>query len=553
MHAEPSQAPSSLPKSLAAPIVRAARDLVRGVQALWVFVASGILPGLVRHGPRGLSAADAPRRLRRAFERLGLTYLKLGQFMALRYDILPAEVCSELEGLFEGVPPLSERETRDLLTRELGGPIEVFFAHFDMTPIAAASVAQVHRARTRLGEDVAVKLQRPGIRPIFESDIRNLRRASALIDSLGLAGKLDLASLIDEFARWTVRELDFMEEGRTAERVAEGAPAFQIVPDIHWELTTSHMLVMRFVEGISLGELAVLLHSNDRVAIDRRINGFDLDTTLDRLVECCLTQLFTKGFFHGDPHPGNVFICDDSCVAFVDFGIFGALAPAQLDLIRGMIENLALGDAKTSFRYCSKQLVAMEDSDFPRFAVECVAILDRWYRTAGDPTLPLADRHMAGFTAQMFDSARRHGMRFGAGYLLLWRTLNVLNATLWRIVPDYDLMAKLSGFFQRERGRQVRRAALTAMSGQWQAEATPLVALGLEAALCVLDPSPAEMSKLDVDYFAERRSADAKRRLAMAGGLLSAWVAAPSLPSRLAQIALGAAAVLWALALRRRH
>src|ERR1700735_3487878 len=167
-------------------------------------------------------------RLREAMEELGLTFLKLGQFLALRFDILPADVCRELNQLFENVKPMHFGSAASIIESELGLPINEVYSAFDPKPLAAASVAQVHEAYLPNGQRVAVKIQRLGLRRIFEADIRNLRRITALIDAVGLFGKLSAKGMLNEFAQWTLRELDFKMEGRTAERLKAASKPFVI-------------------------------------------------------------------------------------------------------------------------------------------------------------------------------------------------------------------------------------------------------------------------------------------------------------------------------------
>jgi ubiquinone biosynthesis protein len=168
-------------------------------------------------------------RLRHCLEDLGLTYLKLGQFLALRFDILPAEVCLELNRLFESVAPMPLGTARAIVESELGAPIGDLFAEFSPEPVAAASVAQVHDARLPSGARVAVKVQRSGLERIFRADVRNLRRAATVAQALGAFGRLSVTGMVAQFSAWTLREMDFRIEGRTAERVrAESEPTVLI-------------------------------------------------------------------------------------------------------------------------------------------------------------------------------------------------------------------------------------------------------------------------------------------------------------------------------------
>jgi ubiquinone biosynthesis protein len=410
-------------------------------------------------------------RLRRVLEDLGLTYLKLGQFLALRFDILPREVCEELNRLFESVAPMPPTVSRAIVEGELGGPLETFFLEFAPMPIAAASVAQVHRAVLRDGRQVAVKIQREGLEPIFRADIRNLVRAARLVDAMGLFGRLSAQGMVREFAEWTLRELDFRLEGVTSERMAREVKSFVIIPRVEWRLSTRRILTMDYVEGISVSNLSHLLEKGGMDLVHAQFPGLDLDLSLRRFADACLSQLFVYGFFHGDPHPGNIMLRDDNRVAFLDFGIFGSLTAAEREVVAGQTERLSVGDIEGSFQCYSRQLTPTEDTDYEKFRSEALEVLGRWYHTAMDPKASIRERHLAKYTAEMIEVSRRNHLRYGMNYLLFWRSLNHLNATLWLVAPDYDLMGQLRSFFEEIRPslfERVRTAVLSpAAKSRW--------------------------------------------------------------------------------------
>ena len=304
-------------------------DLRRAGTLLRVAIKYGLAPRL-RNGRGGAAQAEAANdpgvRLRLALEALGMTYLKLGQYLAMRQDLISADLSRELQKLFERVTPASFEDVRGMVEAELGGPIEQFYREFRREPIAAASVAQVHEAQLLNGQRVAVKVQRPDVRRIFYADIRNLRRFAALIDASGLTGTVPIQGLVDEFAAWTERELDFALEGATADRLRANALPFEYSPLVYWELTTPRVLTMELIEALSVAEIARLFEAGGEAAIRARLPNLDLRLALKHFATACLHQIFDKRFFHGDPHPGNIMIRDDNTVVFVDFGIFGELS-----------------------------------------------------------------------------------------------------------------------------------------------------------------------------------------------------------------------------------
>ncbi len=432
-------------------------DLKRAFLLVWKCLQYGMFP-LADYLPfppfRRLGFAV---RFRRALEDLGLTYLKLGQFLALRFDVLPREVCEELSRLFEGAAPLSADVSRAIVETELGGPLESFFSEFATEPIASASVAAVHRAVMRNGELVAVKIQRPGLEPIFRADIRNLLRVARLVDASGKFGRLSATGMVREFANWTLRELDFTIEARTAERLHRAAPSFVIIPRVYWNMTTRRVLAMEYVEGLSASQLANILARGGSELVHSYLPNLDMDLSLQRLADACLSQLFVDGFFHGDPHPGNILFRNDNLVAFLDFGIFGSLRDSERETLAGQIERLALGDIEASFRFYLQQLEPTEETDFEKFRREAMDTLRRWHHALANPESTIQERHLAKYTAEMIDVSRRNELRYGLNYLLFWRAINNLNATLWLIAPDYDLMGQLRSFFARIRPDMTER------------------------------------------------------------------------------------------------
>jgi ubiquinone biosynthesis protein len=457
--------------------VEAFLDLKRILLVLGKLLKFGLFPfaSYIPFMPyRDLTVA---RRLRLMIEELGLTYLKLGQFLALRYDILPPEICRELELLFESVPPMEFAQARAIVEAELGGPINQFYSSFPAKPIAAASVAQVHDARTIAGERVAVKVQRGGLAPIFRADIRNLKRLGTLLEVLGVAGKLSIRGLFVQFESWTLRELDFCVEGHTAERVRKDAPPWVVIPEVKWDLTTTRVLTMEFIEGMSSADVRKHREQGTLAAIPDKLPGFDLATALDNFARASLTQLFVVGFFHGDPHPGNIVFLSENRVAFLDFGIFGELSVEEREGIYGQIESLALGNLVRSFRFYSLQVAVTEDTDMESFRRGCLEVLGRWYRALQNPDSPVEDRHLAKYTGEMIDVSRRNGLRYDLTYLLFWRALNNLNGALYHIDPNFDMLAELRTFFERIRPGNLARIRMMLSDRRWQ---NALVGLGRE-------------------------------------------------------------------------
>jgi ubiquinone biosynthesis protein len=438
-------------------LARGALRARRAAALLWTMARYGASPLLRRVFRLGQASPTGPVRLRMAMEHLGLTYVKLGQYLAMRFDILPPEVCSELGRLFEGVEPMPPAVVSEMIKVGLGRPPEQIYASFSSAPTASASVGQVHEARTFDGMKVAVKVQRKGIERVLRADTSNLRAVTRLVDAFHLLGALSATELLAQFTAWTFRELDFELEGRTAEQVGKGALQFEKIPRVRWDLTSSLVLTLEFVEGLSMAQIVaeVEAHGLDGLAVSHP--GIDVDAVLHNTTFAILSQIFVRGLFHGDPHPGNVLVEQGNTVAFVDFGIFGVLRPFDQDILSGQLENVAVGRIDDSVRYYRAQLSATDDSDIEGFRREARQVLQSWYDVSVQPGASLKERHIGKYIGQMVDISRRYRLRYDMSYVLYWRALNALDSTSLRLSPTFDMVAELRRFFGEIRPSPGRR------------------------------------------------------------------------------------------------
>jgi ubiquinone biosynthesis protein len=396
--------------------------------------------------------------VRKSLQDLGMTGLKMGQFLALRSDLLPPEVCRELGKLFEDATPMDFSTVRFVIESDLGEPLENLFSDFQTAPIAAASIAQVHEARSRDGERVAVKVQRPNLERIFNADMRNLRRFAIVIDALGILGELSLVSVADEFAKYTRRELDFLTEGRTADRLRASAVSQEIVPRIFWGLSTRRVLTMEFVGGVSLGKATALLAAGRGQELFRILPDLNLSKATHNLAFAFLHQLFVTGFFQADPHPGNVLLCPGNRVAFLDFGIFGEVSPMQKEVLARYIEEVSMGKLDEAVRYYARVYTPSDRTDLDAFRREAKAVLNGWYESSKAAGSPFRQRMVARFSDEMLGAVRHHHLRISIDTLLFWRAMIVLDATLLQLWDGFDLLSELREFFAQYRPGIIDRA-----------------------------------------------------------------------------------------------
>jgi ubiquinone biosynthesis protein len=400
-----------------------------------------VLASRLRGGPRPAAL------VRLTLQKLGMTGLKFGQFLALRSDLFSPEVCEELGKLFESVAPMEFATVRAVIEADLGEPFEVLFSEFETVSIAAASIAQVHLARNRDGHRVAVKVQRPNLEKRFHADMRIMLRLVAIVDALGVMGELKLVDAVGEFAKYTSRELDFVIEGQTADRLREAAKCGEIVPWIYWGLSSRRVLTMEFIEGISMAKAGSLLAAGNEIELRRLLPDLDLPLALHNLTRASLHQLYVTGFFHADPHPGNILLCPGNRIAFLDFGIFGEVSPMQKEVLARYLEELVYGNLDQCVRFYARVYTPTERTDIGAFQREAKSVLHQWYEIVKSPGGSSQDRLVARFSDEMLTVVRHHYLRITVDTLLFWRALVVLDASILQLWSGFDLVGELRGFF----------------------------------------------------------------------------------------------------------
>ncbi len=283
-----------------------------------------------------LARLQPPVQVRLALEELGPTFVKLGQILAGRADIFGAEWIAEFEKLHSHVPPVAMDLLRPQLREDLGAEPEDIFARFDVEPLAAASIAQVHRAQLKDGAEVVVKIRRPGITEIIEADLRLLNRLAAIAEAeMPTLKPYRPQLLVRELAKSLRRELDLATECHNAERIAANLVALPhiVIPRVYWAYTGPRVNVQEFIDGVPGGEL-------DQLTVEA---GFDRNLLAQRGAQAVLKMIVDDGFFHADPHPGNVFYLSGNRIAFIDFGMVGRLSDRRreelLQLLLGLVER----------------------------------------------------------------------------------------------------------------------------------------------------------------------------------------------------------------------
>lgn len=286
---------------------------------------------LRRHG---ITRGVTPEKLRLILEDLGPTFIKLGQIMSMHSDILPKRYCDELMRLCSDVKPMPFSEVAEVLQEAYGCPWNEIFSEIASEPIGSASIAQVHKAVLRNGDSVVVKVQRKGIYEVMARDIRLLHRAVKLLPPVSLKDMVDLNMVLDELWEVTRDEMDFLKEASNMQEFTRRNQdvAFVGVPKLYQEYTTQYVLVMEYIDGWQIDAKEELLE-----------NGYDLEEVGSKLVDNFIKQVMDDGFFHADPHPGNVKVYDGKII-WIDMGMMGRLTERDRELIGEAIQGIAVND-----------------------------------------------------------------------------------------------------------------------------------------------------------------------------------------------------------------
>ena len=365
-------------------------------------------------------------RLRLSLEELGPTFIKLGQIMSTRPDLLPMQIIRELEKLQDSVPPFSIDEVRMIIEAELGDRMENLFTVFVDQPMAAASIGQVHRARLLSGKDVVVKVQRPGIQQDIELDLGILRDVASFVDNRTRLGKLySFSKMADEFETTLQNEMNFLVEGENAETFKLNFlhdPGTH-VPEISWIHTSGRVLTMEEIKGISLKDLAAL----DEAGLDKSRIARNLASSL-------LHQILRDGFFHGDPHPGNIMVLQDNTIVFLDLGMVGRLSPQRKNQFLKMLMGITLKDSKLIVQ-------AMIDLDAMADRINLKSLEKDIDRLRDEVlSVPLSQIKIGEVFNDVFHLAFTYNITIPGEFTMLAKSLVTLEGLVGQLDPDLNVL-----------------------------------------------------------------------------------------------------------------
>ncbi|MBI2859895.1 MAG: hypothetical protein HYX91_00115 [Chloroflexi bacterium] len=384
-----------------------------------------------------LTALTVPRRVRLALEELGPTFVKLGQVLSTRPDQVPPEFIAELKELQQAVKPVPADQVRGVIETELGRPVDQVFGSFDDTPIAAASLAQVHRAVLN-GQPVALKVQRPGILEQIEVDLAIARNLAALAERYSPAlYLLNPAGLIREFADQIRNELDFVAEVSSMKRFARNfADDERIrVPAVYPELSTRRLITMEYIEGVNIADTQKLKEA-----------GYDLGLIARRGAVLALKAVFEHGFFHADPHPGNIFILPGEIISLVDFGMMASLSQRDRERLAKLVYFLSTGNERRLARALNEIMESEHVIQASELEPALAAIINRYSDVAA------YEMRLASILFAMIRAITAHGGQLRPQLLWLAKGIAIQEDLSQALGADFNMM---------ELGRPHARRVLT--------------------------------------------------------------------------------------------
>ncbi|MCI8553587.1 MAG: AarF/ABC1/UbiB kinase family protein [Clostridiales bacterium] len=406
------------------------------------------IAGVLRR--RGLLTHPSPEKLRLAMEELGPTFVKLGQLLSMRADILPQSYCEELSRLRTEAAPLPFEQVRQVMSEEYGAPPERVFSRIDQEPIGSASIAQVHRAALPDGAPVVVKVQRPGIRETMAQDIALLKRALRLLShTKRLGAAMDFSQILDEMWAAALQEMDFLQEAENMETFAAlnaGIP-YVACPRVEHALTTSRLLVMEAVDGIRIDRLGEL-----------RKEGYDPAKIGERLAENYVHQVLDDAFFHADPHPGNLRVREGKIV-WLDFGMMGRLTPRDQALLRRAIRAMAMEDIDELKTVVLTLGVVRGRVNHHRLYTDLDDFVSRY------GSMELGSLDLGQLVQELLEIAQCNSISLPPGISMLARGMLTIEGVLTACCPEVSLMQIISRHILAERpdidalGQELRRTA----------------------------------------------------------------------------------------------
>jgi len=459
-------------------------DLVEGLR-IDQYLETGLK--MINRKPREeIEKRSRPERFRMALEELGPTFIKLGQLLSTRPDLISPGYLDELAELQDNVPPFSFAEVKEIFLAEIGKKPNELFQEFDEQPMAAASIGQVHRGRLQNGNEVVIKIQRPNIENIIAVDLEILAYFASLMEQYleELQGHRPSA-VVDEFTRSLSLEIDYTVELANIQRFARQFRDNKTiyVPLIYSELSTERILTMEYIDGVKTSKVDAL-----------RSQGYDLHLIAERGANLIMEQIFVHGFFHGDPHPGNICILPDNVTCFLDFGMMGRLSRKDReDFTDLMLSIVTKNDRKITDGVLSIT-TQFGEVDHDALSRDLTDLLDRYMY------LPLKNLQAGKILQELLDLVQRHKLSIKPNLYLMIKALSTIEGVGLMLDPDLELIKLAEPFVKKVKTERLRPGRLAEEIGETSGEYLKLFQEMPEEARDILRQLRAGKMKLEFEH-----------------------------------------------------
>lgn len=374
-------------------------------------------------------------RMRLVLEKLGPTFIKFGQVMSNRADLIPMELIVELEKLQDSVPPFPGEEATNIIEKELGEPLTKIFKNFSHSPLAAASIAQVHKAILIEGEEVVVKVQRPGIDRTIETDLEIMFHLATMMEKhVPEMRSLNIVKVVEEFERAIHKELNFTIEASNIERFGTNFKKDPniYVPKCYRDYSTKKILIMEFIDGIKISDIESI-----------KANGLDRKIIAIRGADLILQQIFEFGFFHADPHPGNVMVLPENVICFLDYGMMGALTRTTRELITSMAAGAIHRDTDRIIRSLLRLCEADGEVKTQKLELHITELIDMYFNQS------LEQMDMAALVNDLMRFFPENNLKIPSDLYLLGRSMLLLQGNGEILNPDFNVAKHIEPYIKK--------------------------------------------------------------------------------------------------------
>ncbi|MBU1138684.1 MAG: AarF/ABC1/UbiB kinase family protein [Proteobacteria bacterium] len=419
-------------------------DLVEGLR-IDQYLETGLK--MINRKPREeIEKHSRPERFRMALEELGPTFIKLGQVLSTRPDLIPPRYLYEFAKLQDNVPPFTFAEVEEIFLAETGKKPNELFQEFSEKPMAAASIGQVHRGRLQDGKEVVIKVQRPNIENVIAVDLEILAHLASLMEQYleELQGHRPSA-VVDEFARSLSLEIDYMVEVANIQRFAQQFKSNKniYVPLVYADLSTERILTMEYVDGIKTSKVDVL-----------RSKGYDLQLIAERGADLVMEQIFVHGFFHGDPHPGNIFILPDNVICFLDFGMMGRLSRQDREDFTDLMFSIVMKNDRRITDGVLSITTQFGKVDHDALSRDLGDLLGRYMY------LPLKDLQAGKILQELLELVQRHKLSIKPNLYLMIKALSTIEGLGLMLHPDLELITLAEPYIKKVKAERMRLGRL---------------------------------------------------------------------------------------------